>query len=746
MKSVLNLFRSGISIATFALFPALVVAEDFGDISVSAQSLYSGNTYHGYGETRVTLQNHSPAKTHTVTLAYPNNSWNSGNSIDRLSRTVTLAPGARLVVPLMQPPLPANGNGLMRVGVDGEGGEPDLVRLPNANHHMDASRAYSGASLPAVAFISRNLDYDAAARVLNSGRGQFSAAMATDAPDSGGRTGFSPTAWMPDTRRYGDTNWLELDYAPPMKAERVLIYHTQPLPSLGAVILVGVSGTNAARCSMSGGAAVTRRRDETEFTFPTTVEPVKSVRLEFGKAPPSNIGIDAVELIGSSGSAWASDARASSDNSAASSSRGSGLNSAESLRAEAPVSEWSEDWLAYTPFEIIMLNSMDFSSSPPSVISALRKYMQAGGCMVIFGKDTLPANWRSSSQTSLPDGVEYDVGLGRCFVITKDNLAVLDPKTTQILRDTAATSARYWQSLPASSDAANGVFSVVENLKIPVRGIVIIMLTFVIVIGPVNIILLNRRNRRTWMLWTIPAISFVTTLIVFAYSLFREGITPDTRIGGLTVLDQVNQQAATVGVTAFYCPLTPNGGLRFDYETEATPLIHVGYENSGSRREVDWTQTQLFRRGWVSARVPAHFHLRKSETRRERLQVIHENGQLSVVNGLGAPVKSLWLADASGKIYQADNIAAGQKARLMPSDQPGVSERKGARGLFQDIGFTARPDSLKVNAGKYLEPDTYIVQLDGNPFIENALGSAANPKRTRTDGVVFGILATTDAP
>jgi len=47
----------------------------------------SGNTFHGYGETRVTLQNHSAAKTHAVTLGYPNRSWNSGNTIDQVTRT-----------------------------------------------------------------------------------------------------------------------------------------------------------------------------------------------------------------------------------------------------------------------------------------------------------------------------------------------------------------------------------------------------------------------------------------------------------------------------------------------------------------------------------------------------------------------------------------------------------------------------------------------------------------------------------
>jgi len=34
--------------------------------------------------------------------------------------------------------------------------------------------------------------------------------------------------------------------------------------------------------------------------------------------------------------------------------------------------------------------------------------------------------------------------------------------------------------------------------------------------------------------------------------------------------------------------------------------------------------------------------------------------------------------------------------------------------------------------------------LDGNPFIENALGSAASAKRTKSSAVVFGILDPAD--
>src|ERR1700744_2683244 len=79
-------------------------AGDFGDISLSAQSMYTGNTFHGYAETQVLAQNPSGGQTHRVTLIFPDRSYNAGNSIGEISRTVTLAPGAREIVPLLQPP------------------------------------------------------------------------------------------------------------------------------------------------------------------------------------------------------------------------------------------------------------------------------------------------------------------------------------------------------------------------------------------------------------------------------------------------------------------------------------------------------------------------------------------------------------------------------------------------------------------------------------------------------------------
>jgi len=743
-RAQMMIWRLGIFAATLGLVSTVRAADVFGDISVDPNAIYTGHTYHGYAEMRVVLENRSPGKAHVVTLVYPNTTYgNYGNNISRLSRTVTLAPKAREIVSLLQPPLAAQGDGSIRVEVDSR--HEGEVRAPNANNHCNY---YSRGGEPATVFISRSLDYDAVERVFNANHGAFTAAMATGTPDTASGGGYQPTTWMPDTRASGQTNWLELDYTP-QPVDKIRIYCTMSLPTSGEILLTGISGTNVAHIPMSS-----RRTSGTghtsgmvpEFSFPITSEPVKIVRLNFGKAPPYSIAIDAVEISGPSGSAYASDARASSDNSALASSHtpgGARVDTIEGLRSESPVSEWSENWLAYTPFDAIVLNAADLSSMPPAVFSAIGDYLQAGGNILLSGRNELPEAWRSSQKITLRDGVKCQIGFGHCFVFPSEKLSSLDPQTIQTLRDTVNESARYWQSLPGDSGAANTALPIVANLTIPTRGIVIIMLAFVIIIGPVNIIYLSRRKRRTQMLWTIPAISFATTLLVFAYSLLHEGITPDTRIVGMTILDQTSHRAVTIGGTAFYCPLTSGGGLHFDFETEATPLVRIGY-GSGTTREVDWTQSQHFGRGWVSARVPAYFHLRKSETRRERIQVINENGKLQVINGLGAPIRSLWIADAHMNCYQADNVPAGQKAGLILSKPSSASKQSNGVGLFNEISFAAHTDSLKDGAGKFLLPNTYIAVLDGNPFIENALGSAASPKHTKSSAVVFGILESPD--
>jgi hypothetical protein len=349
-----------------------------------------------------------------------------------------------------------------------------------------------------------------------------------------------------------------------------------------------------------------------------------------------------------------------------------------------------------------------------------------------------------------------------------------------------------------SSTDANRQFPVVNEVGVPVGGMFVLMILFTIAIGPVNIWLLGRKDRRMWMLWTVPSISLVTCFAVFGYMVISEGWQGHLRSEGITLLDEVTHRATTFGWTAFYAPLTPGDGLHFSPDTELIWQKASGpwYGGGGGNRAsctMGWTQDQHLASGWVSARVPSHFKLRKSETRRERLGVTRgKEGALLALNGLGADVHKLWLADEKGQVYAADEIPAGSQVALTlqkevpsvkaarasysglvstnawltggsitPMPGGGVPGRPGvtmkavpapavktpmpARGGLGPMTATPPPPTTYLNPAKdpvpFLGPLTYVAVLDGAPFIEDGL---RNAKDRKCHSIVIGTLKEPD--
>ncbi len=209
----------------------------------------------------------------------------------------------------------------------------------------------------------------------------------------------------------------------------------------------------------------------------------------------------------------------------------------------------------------------------------------------------------------------------------------------------------------------------------------------------------------------------------------------------MTVLDQRNLTAATIGWTAFYSPLTPGDGLRYDAQTELTPQIgRSGYRDGGRARTVDWTDGQHLASGWVAARVPAHFMYRSVQsTVRERMQFRAEaDGTWQAVNGLGADIAELIFAAPDGRVYRATGLAAGAEATLAPragaSADPGEAPRP-LREIYRD-DWLRGIDELSRRPERYLAPGRYVAVLDdAAPFVTSGLPSAEREARSVVVGV-----------
>ena len=340
----------------------------------------------------------------------------------------------------------------------------------------------------------------------------------------------------------------------------------------------------------------------------------------------------------------------------------------ETIDLGLPVSAWNTNWLGFSRYDGVIVTAEDIGQMPPDVQSALWHYVECGGALLVLGEPELPESWgvQGSLKPELPTDSEgmavYNVGFGQYIVSPATDAKNLNQQQWRHVIASWTQTAIPWQ-WDNSVEEANRIFPVVSRLGIPVRGLFLLMLLFAIAIGPVNLIVLSRKKRRIWLLWTTPVISLMTCLAVFAYATFAEGWKQVVRTEGLTILDERVRRATTIGWTAFYSALTLGEGLHFGYETELTPQISP--RNTNKILTVDWTHDQHLARGWVAARVPTHFMVRKSETRRERVTVRREaNAGLRIVNGLGVDISQFWLEDRDGAIHSAIDIPAGEEVEL----------------------------------------------------------------------------------
>ncbi|NBV21518.1 MAG: hypothetical protein EBS05_06285 [Proteobacteria bacterium] len=733
----------------FGLSTGAFAAERFDDISVAPQVFFQGQTYHGYVEMRFSVENQSPDRTHKVNLATPHVAQGWGNNLRRVDRTVTVSPGATVSLTLWQPPLLLNGDNQVEVFVDGR--YRGVIPRGGNNQHMQMHHTGIPGG-PRTVLVSRSLNSDDLDKAFRGGvtykgpTGQFSPEQATGAPNvPSGAGGMNQYAWSPDRSGPPGAEWLEVDFKPPRTGLKFLRVHKLGWDqAFKSVVLKGADGVELATIAVTNNANRSFTVSILQIPLPALTNAVQTVRLNVDASSAGmQVSVDAVELSDGSASTYATDARASSTWATRlhGSSSSSSYQGPTVLRSELESGNWSESWLAYTPFDLIVISRTDFAAMSPTTQSALWSYVEAGGAVAALGMTELPKEWKSSVgwPVNYVRLSKIPAGFGQCLLINAPNIAGLERTQVDAMRDAARESGQIWPSMPNEGNA-NSEFPVIEDIRIPVRGIVFIMLAFILIVGPVNIFLCARANRRTAMLWTIPLISFVTCAIVFGYSLISEGITPSLRTEAITILDQGAHRATTLARQAFYTPLTPGDGLSYSHETEVTPLVEVNRYNGGNSREMELTQAQHLTRGWVSARVPAHFALRKSETRRERITMQKlPDGRVSVVNGLGADIETLWVRDDKGRWFKGLALKAGQNVPLAAdaSISPGALANSRVSGLYQAAWVTAH-DTVANSPGSYLYPGSYLAVLAETPFMENGLGKGGKARARQTIIGQFG--------
>ena len=151
---------------------------------------------------------------------------------------------------------------------------------------------------------------------------------------------------------------------------------------------------------------------------------------------------------------------------------------------------------------------------------------------------------------------------------------------------------------------------------------------------------------------------------------------------------------------------------------------------------IDWTDDQHLEAGWLTSKVPLHFLVRRSHKQQERLQVRLADGALFAVNGLGAELDKLWLADRTGVIHEATEVKAGVEAKLTATALLAADKADMLRQSYAG-NWLNTSEALEKNPESYLRPGCYIAVTKEMPFVDAGV-EQTQTKKVRT--VVFGVM------
>ncbi len=419
------------------------------------------------------------------------------------------------------------------------------------------------------------------------------------------------------------------------------------------------------------------------------------------------------------------------------------------FRAVMPASVWSGDWLAYSGYDGVVTTAGELADAPAAVVEALWHYVETGGSLLVLGRPDEESGFGGARRTR-PQASLYEAGLevdyaGFGVVLTAEGAArVTDFTAPQLERlETAWRYSRKVWDRTRDPSGAHRAFAVADKVEIPVRGLFVVVLAFTVLIGPVNLAILTRRDKRMWLLWTVPAASILTSALVVLYVFAGEGWVRFGRTEGLTVLDERTRRATTLGWTGFYATLTPGDGLRFGAGTEVSPVMSWARgQREGGGRAVVWSDRQHLSRGWLRARLPSYFIVRKSELRRERI-ILRQHGpeggqadhRLEAVNGLGVDLELLCVADAAGRLHLVRGLAAGAAARLEPAAELASAGPGVLRGVYRG-DLPSRLRRMEQEPHRYLRRRTWLAVTRSSPFIETGLDDL---DRATERAVIYGI-------
>lgn len=187
----------------------------------------------------------------------------------------------------------------------------------------------------------------------------------------------------------------------------------------------------------------------------------------------------------------------------------------------------------------------------------------------------------------------------------------------------------------------------------PQSAFQLLILCFVVVVGPLNYFILRRIQRLNVLLISVPVISLFACFLLFSYAFFVQGFGFKIRHDSVTFLDQRNNVAVNRGMHSVYCGLNPG---RYTFPEDRLVFVaNNRYDDAFVRMEDGKVS---YSGGAIQARTPHQVSTTECYDTDAGLRFKESDGNLQVRSDFEDYIECL-LISYEGKFYHVEELAPG---------------------------------------------------------------------------------------
>ena len=330
-------------------------------------------------------------------------------------------------------------------------------------------------------------------------------------------------------------------------------------------------------------------------------------------------------------------------------------------------SEMPTDWRAYSGFDSIMITPEDWGGMDSVVRRALLDWCVLGGALMVYqGEGAL-----SLEDAGIPK--EGAFGWGRVSEETIGRDLKLDTKNFFFEmkfhpianRDLAENYQSSWSLKKAFGERPFNIWP-----------LIIILLAFAILVGPVNLFVFAKEGRRHRLFFTTPLISIITTLLLFIVILVQDGIGGKGIQRSLVEIDSASN--TMYGSQEQICRTGMLLKSQFEMNTPATidPVLlardnnwaRVKANNEGGKCQYKLQLTSSIKTelsgDWFLSRTESGHLIHYKKPTRQGIDVIKESVGLYALSSLKPEMKTFFYRSADNTYWKASSLKQGIKKKL----------------------------------------------------------------------------------